>query len=297
MKRSVKLISLPLLLLTSCGQGGQDYDATGVFETTEVVVSSEESGKLLQFDVEEGDSIVLGDQVALVDTMQLFLQKLQLDATMSVYEAQKPEIERQIAVTRQQLSQAEQERERYESLVREGAAGSKFLDDAENQVRLLQRQLDAQLSSLGTSTQSLNEQIKTSVVQKRQIVDRLQKCHVYSPLSGIVLEKYVEQGEFAAIGQPLFKIGDLTNVFLRAYVTSAQLKNIKLGQQVTVFADFGDEERREYEGRITWISEKSEFTPKTILTDDERADLVYAVKVAVTNDGYIKIGMYGEVKF
>ena len=133
-------------------------------------------------------------------------------------------------------------------------------------------------------------------VEKLQIADQLQKCHIYSPISGIILEKYVEQGEFAAIGKPLFKIADTDNMFMRAYITSDQLRSVKIGQQVKVFSDYGNGNRKEYQGKVTWISSKSEFTPKTILTDDERADLVYAIKVAVKNDGYIKIGMYGEVK-
>ena len=162
---------------------------------------------------------------------------------------------------------------------------------------MLRKQLDAQLSTLKSSTQSLNAQMETADVKCLQVADQLRKCHISSPISGTVLSKYAEAGEFASVGKPLFKVADLYNMYLRAYVTSAQLSNVKIGQDVKVYADFGSGDRKEYDGKVTWISAKSEFTPKTILTDDERADIVYAVKIAVKNDGYVKIGMYGEVKF
>ena len=172
-----------------------------------------------------------------------------------------------------------------------------MFDDATSQVKVLQKQLDAQISSLRTSTQALDKQTATAEVQKAQLKDMLRKCHILTPIKGIVLEKYVEQGEFVSVGKPLFKIADTESMKLRAYVTSAQLQNIKIGQKVKVFADYGDGQRKEYAGTISWISSRSEFTPKTILTDDERADLVYAIKVSIKNDGFVKIGMYGEVKF
>ena len=178
-----------------------------------------------------------------------------------------------------------------------GAAPSKMFDDAANQVKVLQRQLDAQISSLSTNTKALDKQTAAANVQIDQLRDMLHKCHITAPTKGTVLEKYVERGEFVTVGKPLFKIADTQDMYMRAYVTSAQLQNIKLGQKVKVFADYGDNQRKEYDGSISWISSRSEFTPKTILTDDERADLVYAVKVAIKNDGFVKIGMYGEVKF
>jgi len=206
-------------------------------------------------------------------------------------------MERQIAATRQQLAKALQDEQRYRELVADGAAPSKMLDDATSQVKVLQKQLDAQMSTLKTNTQALDKQTAAADVQKAQLQDMLRKCHVISPTKGTILEKYVERGEFVSVGKPLFKIADTESMHLRAYVTSAQLQNIKIGQQVKVFADYGDGQRKEYAGTISWISSRSEFTPKTILTDDERADLVYAVKVAIKNDGFVKIGMYGEVKF
>ena len=282
-------------MMAACGGNEKAYDATGTFEATETTVYAEQSGALLTFSVNEGDHIEAGKEVGLIDTTQTWLKIRQLDATKEVYQSQKPDMERQIAATRQQLSKAQQDEQRYRELVADGAAPSKMLDDASSQVKVLQKQLDAQISSLSTSTRSLDKQTVAANVQIEQLRDMLRKCHIVTPTKGTVLEKYVERGEFVAIGKPLFKIADTEQMFMRAYVTSAQLQNIRIGQQVKVFADYGDGQKKAYDGTVSWISSRSEFTPKTILTDDERADLVYAVKVAVKNDGYVKIGMYGEV--
>lgn len=284
-------------MLAACGQNEKEFDATGTFEATEVTVSAEQAGTLLRLALEEGDNIEAGQEVGLIDTTQLWLKLQQADATIAVYRSQKPDMEKQIAATRQQLEKAKTEQQRYQELVGDGAAPSKLLDDATNQVQVLQRQLDAQMSSLGTQLSTLDAQQSTVDVQKSQLRDQLQKCHIVAPLTGTVLERYAEQGEFAATGKPLFKLGDMQHVYMRAYVTSAQLQQIKVGQQAKVFADFGSGQRKAYDGVVSWISSRSEFTPKGILTDDERADLVYAVKIAVENDGNIKIGMYGEVAF
>ena len=283
-------------LLAGCGEKDKDYDATGTFEATEVTVSAEQTGKLMMFDITEGDKIEAGRQVGLIDTVQLYLKARQMGATKLVYSAQKPETQKQIAATRQQIAKARQEVNRYTQLVKEDAANRKLLDDAKSQLLVLEHQLEAQTSSLNTSTKSLNAQMGTVDVEKLQVADQLQKCHILSPISGTVLDKYAEPGEFATIGKPLFKIADTDNMYLRAYITSDQLRSVKIGQQVKVFSDYGGGNRKEYRGTVTWISSKSEFTPKTILTNDERADLVYAIKIAVKNDSYIKIGMYGEVK-
>ena len=282
-------------MMAACGGNEKAYDATGTFEATETTVYAEQSGALLTFSVNEGDHIEAGKEVGLIDTTQTWLKIRQLDATKEVYQSQKPDMERQIAATRQQLSKAQQDEQRYRELVADGAAPSKMLDDASSQVKVLQKQLDAQISSLSTSTRSLDKQTVAANVQIEQLRDMLRKCHIVTPTKGTVLEKYVERGEFVAIGKPLFKIADTEQMFMRAYVTSAQLQNIRIGQHVKVFADYGDGQKKAYDGTISWISSRSEFTPKTILTDDERADLVYAVKVAIKNDGYVKIGMYGEV--
>ncbi len=288
---------LAALSLASCTEKEKEYDATGTFEATEVTVAAEQNGKLLQLDVDEGDRIAEGRQVAQTDTVQLYLKARQIGATKLVYASQRPDMDKQVAATRQQLAKAREEYDRFAALVKDGAANRKNLDDARSQVQILERQLEGQLSSLHTSTNSLNAQMGTTDVQKLQVADQLRKCHVVAPITGTVIEKYMERGEFASIGTPLFKMADLDHVFLRAYITSAQLRSVKIGQQVRVFADYGNNEKKEYAGKVTWISSQSEFTPKTILTDDERADLVYAVKIAIKNDGYVKIGMYGEAKF
>ena len=282
-------------MMAACGGNEKAYDATGTFEATETTVYAEQSGALLSFSVNEGDMIEAGKEVGLIDTTQTWLKIRQLDATKEVYQSQKPDMERQIAATRQQLSKAQQDEQRYRELVADGAAPSKMLDDASSQVKVLQKQLDAQISSLSTSTRSLDKQTVAANVQIEQLRDMLRKCHIVTPTKGTVLEKYVERGEFVVIGKPLFKIADTEQMFMRAYVTSAQLQNIRIGQHVKVFADYGDGQKKAYDGTVSWISSRSEFTPKTILTDDERADLVYAVKVAIKNNGYVKIGMYGEV--
>ncbi len=283
------------MTLVSCGGEEKEYDATGTFEATEITVSAEQNGELLNFDIHEGDNVQEGMQVGLIDTVQLYLKALQTGAAKLVYAAQRPDMDKQVATTKQQLAKAREEYDRFAGLVKDGAANRKSLDDARSQVLLLERQLEAQKSQLGTSTNSLNAQMNTTDIQKLQIADQLKKCHILSPITGIVLEKYAERGEFASIGKPLFKIADTRNMFLRAYITSSQLQSVKIGQTVKVYADYGNGEKKEYQGKVTWISSKSEFTPKTVLTDDERADLVYAVKIAVKNDGYVKIGMYGEV--
>ena len=296
MKKIIAMAGVALVL-NACGRKERQYDATGVFEATETTVYAEQTGALLTFNVEEGDTVGRNREVGLIDTTQLWLKMKQAEAMKSVYQSQKPEQEKQIAVTRQQLAKAKQDQQRYKELVADGAAPGKMLDDANSQVEVLQRQLDAQLSSLRVNTNALDKQMDATDVQAEQLRDQIRKCHILVPAKGTVIEKYVERGEFVSAGKPLFKMADTENMFIRAYVTSAQLENIKTGQKATVFADYGNGGKKEYEGRVTWVSSRSEFTPKTILTDDERADLVYAVKVAIKGDGYVKMGMYGEVLF
>ena len=294
--KKITILASVALMLAACGGNEKEYDATGTFEATETTVFAEQSGALLTFSVNEGDNIEANKEVGLIDTTQVWLKIQQLGATKEVYQSQKPDMEAQIAATRQQLAKAQQEEQRFHELVADGAAPSKMLDDASSQVKVLQKQLAAQQSALSTSTRSLDKQMAATDVQVSQLRDQLRKCHIVTPTKGTVLEKYVERGEFVVIGKPLFKMADTEAMYLRAYVTSAQLQNIKIGQQVKVFADYGDGQKKEYDGTISWISSRSEFTPKTILTDDERADLVYSVKVAIRSDGFVKIGMYGEVK-
>ena len=283
------------LFLSACGNGNPKYDATGTFETTEVLVSSEAAGQILHLNVEEGTELKNGQEVGLIDTVQLYLKKMQLEASLKSVEEQRPEILKQVAAIKEQIVTAEREKHRVENLLKAGAANQKQLDDAESQLVVLRKQLSAQGSSLMNSRQSLTWQGSSVGIQAAQIEDQLSKCHIVSPIAGIVLAKYAEAGELATMGKPLFKVADMNQVYLRAYITSEQLAKVKLGQKATVYSDYGNNERKEYPGVVTWISDRSEFTPKTILTEDERADLVYAVKVSVKNDGYLKIGMYGGV--
>ena len=286
-----------LALFSACGNGAPKYDATGTFETTEVLVSAEASGRLLYFDIEEGMLLKAGEEAGVVDTVQLYLKKLQLEASLKSVEEQRPDILKQVAATKEQISAAQRERNRVANLLKVGAANQKQLDDAEDQLEVLRKQLVAQNSTLSNSHQSLTWQSSSVGIQVAQVEDQLKKCHITSPITGTVLAKYAEAGELTAMGTPLFKVADTEQMYLRAYITSEQLSQVKLGQKVTVFSDYGTDEHKQYPGVVTWISDTSEFTPKTILTKNERANLVYAVKIAVHNDGLLKIGMYGGVEF
>ena len=286
-----------LALFSACGNGAPKYDATGTFETTEVLVSAEASGRLLYFDIEEGMLLKAGEEVGVVDTVQLYLKKLRLEASIKSVEEQRPDILKQVAATKEQISAAQRERNRVANLLKVGAANQKQLDDAEDQLEVLRKQLVAQNSTLSNSHQSLTWQSSSVGIQVAQVEDQLKKCHITSPITGTVLAKYAEAGELTAMGTPLFKVADTEQMYLRAYITSEQLSQVKLGQKVTVFSDYGTDEHKQYPGVVTWISDTSEFTPKTILTKNERANLVYAVKIAVHNDGLLKIGMYGGVEF
>ena len=286
-----------LALFSACGNGAPKYDATGTFETTEVLVSAEASGRLLYFDIEEGMLLKAGEEVGVVDTVQLYLKKLQLEASLKSVEEQRPDILKQVAATKERISAAQRERNRVANLLKVGAANQKQLDDAEDQLEVLRKQLVAQNSTLSNSHQSLTWQSSSVGIQVAQVEDQLKKCHITSPITGTVLAKYAEAGELTAMGTPLFKVADTEQMYLRAYITSEQLSQVKLGQKVTVFSDYGTDEHKQYPGVVTWISDTSEFTPKTILTKNERANLVYAVKIAVHNDGLLKIGMYGGVEF
>lgn len=286
-----------LFLLTACNNSTPKYDATGTFEATDVIVSAEASGRLLSLDIEEGTALKAGEEVGIIDTVQLYLRKLQLEASVKSVEGQRPDILKQVAATKEQIVQAKREHDRVANLLRVGAANQKQLDDAESLLEVLQKQLAAQNSTLQNSDQSLAWQSSSVGIQVAQVEDQLSKCHIISPLTGTVLAKYAEAGELAAPGTPLFKVADMEQIYLRAYITSEQLASVKLGQKVNVYSDYGNDVPKEYPGIVTWISDSSEFTPKTILTKDERANLVYAVKIAVKNDGLLKIGMYGGVKW
>lgn len=294
MKR-ILFYSATLLTMVACGRGN-DFDATGTFEATEVVVSAEAAGRILSFDAEEGDAVQAGRQIGAIDTVQLYLQKLQLERQRASVMSNRPDIRKQALALREQIAKQEIERSRVVNLLKDGAATTKQLDDIDASLKVLNGQLEALLSTLGNNTAAIDENSSALELQIAQIEDRLMKSRIASPISGTVLAKYSEQGELAAVGRPLMKVADMENVYLRVYFTSDQLSSLKIGQEVTVTADFGGDEQIDYPGRITWIASESEFTPKNIQTKSSRASLVYAVKIAVKNDGRLKLGLYGEVK-
>ena len=280
--------------LAACGDSAE-YDAQGTFEATEVVISAEATGRILNFDIEEGMTLAAGDVVGAIDSIQLHLQREQLVAQQTALLGSRPDIQKQVASLREQISKQRDELERTENMLRDGAATTKQRDDIEAHIRLLESQLDATLSTLNKNTTTINNNVAALEAQIAALDDRIAKCSILSPVGGTVLVKYAEAGEFATAGKPLMKVADLNNIFLRAYFSSEQLSSIKLGDKVTVTADFGEDERYDYEGEITWIATESEFTPKNIQTAESRANLVYAVKIAVKNDGRLKIGLAGEV--
>lgn len=290
------LIPITMLLTAAACNRNTDFDATGTFEATEVVVSAEANGRITAFDAEEGDTVEALEQVGAIDTVQLYLQKLQLQRSAASVRSTKPDISRQVSSLRERISKQQTERRRIESLLKDGAATEKQLDDVDAQLKVLNSEYDAMLSTLENNTASIDANSSAIDLQIAQIDDRLAKSRIISPIGGTVLAKYAEAGELATVGRPLMKVADLNAIYLRAYFTSEQLADLKIGQEVTVTADFGGDSRFDYKGRITWISSESEFTPKTIQTRNSRANLVYAVKIAVRNDGRLKIGTYGEVR-
>lgn len=296
MKRS---FAYPLLVLlaASCVEGNKAYDASGVFESTEVTVSAEGNGKILSLDLQEGDRLEAGQIVGCIDTVQLHLSEIQLEASRRAVGSGRLDISRQIAALESQIGKQRQELDRFTKLEKAGASNRKQVEDIQAQIETLERQLAAQEESLNSSNRNVSGQADALEAQIEQIRDRIRKCVITNPVAGTVLAKYSEAGEFAALGRALFKVADIDNIRLRAYITADQLTTLKLGQQVRVFADQGSSGRKEYAGTLIWISDKAEFTPKTIQTRDERANLVYAVKIAVENDGLIKLGMYGDIKF
>jgi HlyD family secretion protein len=289
-----------LLALTffsvSCGNKKGNYDASGAFEATEVLVSAQAAGQIMQLDVTEGQTLEAGKEIGWIDTVQLYLKKKQLLASMKAADSRTYNVSLQIASLKQQIAKQQTELARFRNLVQSDAGTQKQVDDIQSSIDVLQKQLTAQTETLQNTNSSISAEVSGLYIQVEQINDLINKSIISSPLTGIVLSKYAEQGELAAQGKALFKVADMEHIYLRAYITADQLTQLKLNQEVSVFADFGKKEMSEYKGIITWISDKAEFTPRTILTRNERANLVYAVKIAVKNDGYLKIGMYGEIK-
>lgn len=299
MKKTLTYSSLLVLALaiTSCGKGNKAYDASGVFESTEVTVSAEGNGKIMSLDLQEGDRLEAGAVIGCIDTVQLYLSKIQLEASRRAVGSGRLNISRQIAALESQIAKQRQELDRFTKLEQAGASNRKQVEDIQAQLDILERQLAAQKESLQNTNSNVSGQADALEAQVMQLEDKIRKCVITSPVSGTILAKYSEAGELAVQGRALFKVADLDNIRLRAYITADQLTGLKLGQSVKVFADQGTSGRKEYAGTLVWISDKAEFTPKTIQTRDERANLVYAVKIAVKNDGLIKLGMYGDIKF
>lgn len=289
------ILSLSVLLL-ACNNNGNEYDASGTFEAVETIISAEASGKILQFNINEGDELKQGAQVGYIDSTQLYLQRLQLLQNKKAILSGSPDVNPQIQVLERELETAQADKERIENLVKGEVASQKQLDDISSKITVIQSKITALRSEFGTRTSNIHEQSNTVQVQLAQINDQLRKCTITNQVNGTVLTKYAEVNEMTAVGRPLYKIADLSTLTLRAYITGDQFSALKLNQKVKVLVDKSENEYKEYEGVVEWISNKAEFTPKTIQTKDERANLVYAIKIRVKNDGLLKIGMYAEVK-
>lgn len=295
MKSAVYLLGLAVLFF-SCHNEDGEYDATGVFETTEVIVSAQGTGEIMRFDIDEGKTVDAEVELGYIDTVQLSLKKQELLANLEATDSRRYDVARQIASLREEIATQKREQQRYQNLVQAKAANQKQLDDINARLATLEKQLAAQTETLENGNRTVSGQVRMLEAQLAQVEDQIGKCRISSPINGTILSKYAEAGELASQGRALFKVGDIVNMYLRAYITADQLTELKIGQSVRVFADEGESGRREYAGTVSWISDKAEFTPKTIQTRDERANLVYAVKIQIQNDGFVKRGMYGEIK-
>lgn len=285
------------IILFGCSNNSDVADAYGNFEATEILISSEANGKLLEFNIEEGDDFKVGERIGLIDTIPLYLKKRQLQARIEALNTKTLNIPSQINVLIERKNVIEREKQRIENLFKEGAATQKQLDDINGEIDVINKELKANKERLETNNRGLLSEILPIEWQIEEINDQINKSILINPTNGIVLNKYAEQYEILNYGKPLYQIADITALFLRAYVGGDMLNQIKLGQDVKVYIDEGKDDLKEYNGILSWISEKAEFTPKIVQTKEERVNLVYAVKIRVENDGSIKIGMPGEVKF
>jgi HlyD family secretion protein len=323
--KNILRILIMISSLTSCNSSKQEFDATGVFEAEEIIISAESSGKLLSFKVAEGDNLKVGQVLGQIDCQNINLQKTQAQANIAALKLKENNATPQVqilasqaesqkaflATQKQQLMVLEKERKRYQNLVDAQAVPTKQLDDLVGQVEVLRKQMEVTQSQIAVINQQITSQKQQVKIQNRgilseteplkvrisQIEEQLGHCQITNPVSGTVLVKYAEEQEVTGMGKPLYKLANLETMTLRAYIAGTQLGQVKVNQTVKVFIDNGEESYKEMKGTISWISSKSEFTPKTIQTKDERANLVYATKIKVKNDGFIKIGMYGEVRF
>ena len=309
--RNIFISMLATVFITACNSNGNEFDASGTFEATEVIVSSELNGKILSLTINEGDTVSANRVVGTVDAEGIELQKEQVEASISSLSDKTADVgpqvallQNQLAVQQSQLNNLLHEKQRIENLLKQDAATGKQLDDINAQIDVVrkqmvvtQQQINVQRNNTSTQNKSILSESKPLQKRVEQLNDQLKRADIVNPINGTILTKYAEAGELTSTGKALYKIADLGDMKLRAYVTGDQLSQIKLGQQVKVLVDDGKDKYKELVGTISWISDKAEFTPKTIQTKEERANLVYAVKINVKNDGYLKIGMYGEVVF
>ena len=293
-KMKFKLLILTLsIVVVGCTTSIEKSDAFGNFEAETVIISSESSGKILQLNIEKGQKIEAGFITALIDTVQIQLKLVQIDAQKAAVNSRKPTINSQIAVFEEQKKNLQTNEVRILKMLEDGAATQKQLDDIQGQISLI----DKQIASTKTQFTAISKELKVLDSQKLSLKDQLERCFVKSPATGSILETYAEQGELTAPGKPLFKMANLDELTLKVYVSGAQLPNVKIGQTVDVLIDKSEKENQTLSGKIDWISSEAEFTPKIIQTKEERVKLVYAVKVLVKNDDTLKIGMPGEVSW
>lgn len=290
------LIVAASVLLAGCAGNRIDFDACGQIDAVQVVVSAESSGKILWLGIDEGDRLAKGERAGVIDTMQISLSLTELNRRMAGAATKIVDIPRQLAPQYSQLENLERDRERFTALLASNAGTQKQVDDNASQISVLKGQIAAQEQTFAQNNETVRSEISIYEAQIAQKRDQLDKCVITSPVDGTVLVKYAEEGEMVTSGKPVFKIADMSDVYVRAYFTTAQLSGIKLGDRMEVIPDDGTDSPRHYEGTVTWISDEAEFTPKNIQTRDERADLVYAVKVSVRNDGYLRLGMYAYVR-
>lgn len=286
-----------ILFMAGCGSNGPGYDATGTFEAEETIISAEVMGVLKAFNVKEGQILKPGTLIGYIDTTSLHLQRKQLLAQIQAVLSRRPDINTQLMALREQLKAAEREQKRVQQLFDAEAATARQLDDINSQVAIIKGNLEATYTSLSTTSKSLVRETSPLEAQLAIIDEKINNSLLRSPMKGTVLLTYARQHEMVSPGKPLYKMADLSDITLKVYITGNQLPQVKLNQQVTVLTDDGSGGYTEQKGTIYWISDKAEFTPKSIQTQDERADKVYAMKVRVPNDGTYKIGMYGQIKF
>ncbi|MEA3495586.1 MAG: HlyD family efflux transporter periplasmic adaptor subunit [Bacteroidota bacterium] len=289
----INLTLIALILLSGCRNNEQESDAYGNFEAKEIIVSAEANGKILKLYINSGELLKEGQKIGLIDTMQLSLKLSQIVAQKNAIQTKFENIVSQVNVLEEQKKVFLTEKRRLEKLVKDKAAPKQKLDKIDGEIRII----NSRIKSVNTQRNSISKEIEVLQKQKEIVKFQLEKCKMINPVKGTILTKFVEQGEMAGIGRPLYKIADISEMFLRVYISGNQLPNIKIGQKVDVFIDKSKKENQKLSGKISWISSQAEFTPKIIQTKEERVDLVYAVKIIVKNDGRLKIGMPGEIDF